>query len=150
MDSCPGSSSCQGGEGQRDPWQGEPRRSRVGGRGGGELSLLCHFLFLCFEMLFFGFSLSLCVSLSLCLPDSISLLPLCPSLPFFLLLLLLPSSSSPPQPSLMHIIEFSLDHGCPFLQLILPTLVLPPTEVLPFCSKPGIPEAVSHLLLSPS
>lgn len=88
------------------------------------------------------FSLFLCVSLRLCV-----------SLTLVLFFLRVPHSpSSPPSrlalsphPSLMHIIEFSLDHGCPFLQL-----TLPPTEVLPICPKPGIPPAVSHLLPSPS
>lgn len=88
-----------------------------GGVGGEEGSPLCHSLSLCSAMLFSGFSFPLCVSLSLCLPDPMSLLPLCLSL--LCALLLLPLLLSP-APSLIPIIEFSLDCGCPFFRSPFP------------------------------
>lgn len=108
----------------------------MAGEGGSSLSsvIFCFSALRCSSLV----SLFLCVSLCPCVSLTLFLCFPCvsPTLPFFLLLLLL-SSSSPPQPSLMHIIEFSLDHGCPFLQLILPTLVPPQLRCSPFALSLG-------------
>lgn len=88
-------------------------------------------------------SLFHCVSLLSVSPYPISLLPLCLSILFALLLLLLPLLLSP-APSLMPIIEFSRDCGCPFLQLTLSTFA--PTNSQPRCS----PFALSLGIQQPS